>query len=200
MGENPIQVLIYVVLAVYVLRLYRTEYRKGTATAESDTSLPGATACAGAVYAYAVIGALVILALETGGEIALGIVAEQSQVYAYSVFAALAAGVIEEVIFRGYLVVDNRGRRLLWAGCFAMSLLFALIHAHLWSFEGGFHWVLNTKSFFTTGILFVNSLWFYAIRFMPLNRERSLFPCMLAHAISNLGVYGIKGFQGFVIF
>ncbi|MGB0419306.1 MAG: type II CAAX prenyl endopeptidase Rce1 family protein [Opitutales bacterium] len=200
MGENPIQVLIYVVLAVYVLHLYRTEYRKRTATAELDTSLPGATACVGSVYAYAVIGALAILALETGGEIALGIVAVQSQVYAYSVFAALAAGVIEEVIFRGYLVVDNRGRRLLWAGCFAMSLLFALIHAHLWSFEGGFHWVLNTKSFFTTGILFVNSLWFYAIRFMPLNRERSLFPCMLAHAISNLGVYGIKGFQGFVIF
>ena len=200
MGENPIQVLIYVVLAVYVLHLYRAEYRKRAATAELDTNLPGATACVGSVYAYGVIGALAILALETGGEIALGIVAEQSQVYAYSVFAALAAGVIEEVIFRGYLVVDNRGRRLLWAGCLALSLLFALIHAHLWSFEGGFHWVLNTKSFFTTGILFVNSLWFYAIRFMPLNRERSLFPCMLAHAISNLGVYCIKGFQGFVIF
>ena len=97
MGENPIQVLIYVVvLAVYVLHLYRTEYRKRGHTAELDTNLPGATACAESVYAYAVIEALAILALETGGEIALGIVAEQSQVYAYSVFAALAAGVIEE--------------------------------------------------------------------------------------------------------
>ena len=65
-------------------------------------------------------------------------------------------------------------------------------------FEGGFHWVLNAKSF-TTGILFVNSLWFYAIRYAPY-RERSLFPCMLAHAISNLGVFGIKAVQGYVIF
>lgn len=200
MGENPFQVLIYGLLAVYVLYLYRSEYRKRTVASESDISLPGATACAWPVYVYAVIGALAILAIETGGEIALDIMAEQSQVYAYTVLAALAAGVIEEVIFRGYLVVDNRGRWLLWAGCGVMSLLFALIHAHLWSFEGGFHWVVNTKSCFTTGILFVNSLWFYAIRFMPLNRERSLFPCMLAHAISNLGVYFVKGFQGYVIF
>ena len=35
MGENPIQVLIYV-LAVYVLHLYRANYRKRTAYAESD--------------------------------------------------------------------------------------------------------------------------------------------------------------------
>ena len=125
MGENPIQVLLYGFLAVYVLHLYRTEYRKRTATAESDTNLPGATACAGSVYAYGVIGTLAILSLETGGEMALGIVAEQSQVYAYSVFAALAAGVIEEVIFRGYLVVDNRGRRLLWAGCCNVTALCA---------------------------------------------------------------------------
>ena len=39
MAENPIQVLIYVVLAVYVLHLYRAEYRKRTTTAELETSL-----------------------------------------------------------------------------------------------------------------------------------------------------------------
>lgn len=107
---------------------------------------------------------------------------------------------MEEVIFRGYLVVENKGRWALIGSCIGFSLIFALIHGHFWSTEDGFKLTLTTKAFFSTGILLANSLWFYAIRFGPWNWDRSIFPCMLAHAASNLGVFVIKLVQGYVLF
>ena len=41
------------------------------------------------------------------------------------------------------------------------------------------------------------SLWFYAVRFFPLNPTRSLLPCVAAHATKNLGVIALKYAQGF---
>jgi membrane protease YdiL (CAAX protease family) len=132
----------------------------------------------------------------------LGIAAEQSEMVWYFVFASLGAGVVEEVVFRGFLVVEHKGRAALIASCVGFSLLFALIHGHFWSNEAGqaFAWTFTTKAFFTTGILFANSLWFYALRFAPWNSNRSLFPCMLAHAASNFGVFAVKWAQGFILF
>jgi membrane protease YdiL (CAAX protease family) len=118
----------------------------------------------------------------------------------FFVFAIIAAGVVEEVIFRGYLVIDHKGRALLIASAVGFSLIFAIIHGHLWSREDGFEWTLTAKAFFSTGILFANSLWFYAVRFGPWNPKRALFPCMLAHAASNLGVFFVKWAQGYLIF
>ena len=117
----------------------------------------------------------------------------------YLVFATLAAGVVEEVIFRGFLVVDRRGKAALIGSCLGCSLIFALIHAHLWSTEDGFEWTFTTKAWFSTSILFANSLWWYAVRFGPWNPTRSIFPCMIAHASSNLGVFAVKLAQGYVI-
>ena len=134
--------------------------------------------------------------------LALEIAAEQSEMVWYFVFASLGAGVVEEVVFRGFLVVEHKGRAALIASCVGFSLLFALIHWHFWSNEAGqaFAWTFTTKAFFTTGILFANSLWFYALRFAPWNSNRSLFPCMLAHAASNFGVFAVKWAQGFILF
>ena len=73
--------------------------------------MPGATPCSLAAILIGVVGALLILGVETGGEIALGIAAEQSTMVWFFVFASLGAGVVEEVIFRGFLVVDRRARR-----------------------------------------------------------------------------------------
>jgi membrane protease YdiL (CAAX protease family) len=166
----------------------------------SRGAMPGATSPSLAVLVIGIIGALLILAAETGGEIALGISAEQSDMVWYFVFASLGAGIVEEVIFRGYLVVENKGRVALISSCVAYSLLFALIHPHLWSMDNGFHLTLTEKGFFSSAILLANSLWFYALRFAPWNKNRSIFPCMLAHAASNLGVFGVKWAQGFIIF
>jgi len=200
MNENPIMILLYVGIAVYVGKMYWGDYQADKAGEPNASAMPGAAAAPVGAYVIGVIGALLLLGLETGGEIALGVVSEQSEMVWYFVFATIAAGIVEEVIFRGFLVVDRKGRALLIGSCVGFSLIFAIIHAHLWSTEDGFEWTLTTKAFFSTGILFANSLWFYAVRFGPWNPQRSLFPCMLAHAASNLGVFFVKLVQGYVIF
>jgi hypothetical protein len=45
---------------------------------------------------------------------------------------------------------------------------------------------------------FAGSLWFYTVRFFPLNPQHSLIPCIAAHLTKNLGVFGLKAALGFV--
>ena len=202
MNESPFMVLLYVGVAAYVGYMYWGDYQSNQASEQPDPrGMPGATSASWGLYGIGVIGALLILAAETGGEIALGISSEQSEMVWYFVFAILGAGIVEEIIFRGYLVVDSKGRAALIGSCFGFSLIFAIIHGHFWSNEEGqaFAWTFTTKAFFTTGILLANSLWFYALRFGSWNKNRSLFPCMLAHTASNFGVFCVKWAQGFVV-
>ncbi len=202
MNESPFMVLLYVGVAAYVGYMYWGDYQSNQALEQPDPrGMPGATSASLGLFVIGVIGALLILAAETSGEIALGIAAEQSEMVWYFVFAILGAGIVEEIIFRGYLVVDGKGRAALIGSCVGFSLIFAIIHGHFWSNEEGqaFAWTFTTKAFFTTGILLANSLWFYALRFGSWNKNRSLFPCMLAHAASNLGVFCVKWAQGFVV-
>jgi membrane protease YdiL (CAAX protease family) len=200
LNDNPLMILAYVGIAAYILHLYFVDLRAEKSGEPNPKAMPGAKPAGARLFGIGVAGALVLLGLETGGEIALGIVTEQSEMVWYFVFAALGAGVVEEVVFRGFLVVENRGRAALIGSCVGFSLIFALIHGHFWSNEEGFAWTFTTKAWFTTALLFANSLWFYALRFGPWNPTRSLFPCMLAHAASNLGVFAVKLAQGYVTF
>ena len=111
----------------------------------------------------------------------------------------LAAAFVEELIFRGYVVVENRGRTALVAGIVGASLVFALLHPFLWEWkDGALTMHFGPKAWFSTGAIFAGSLWFYAVRFLPGNPTRSLVPCIAAHAAKNLGVFVIKYAQGFV--
>lgn len=212
MTENPVMILLYVGIAAYVGNMYWGDYKSQKDGAVDDRAMPGAFATSLPAIVIAVVGALLILAVETSGEIALGVASEQSEMVWYFVFAIVAAGIVEEVIFRGYLVVDKKGTAALVASCVGFSLIFALIHFHLFSidypdeaqwwqlWQAEVDWSLTRKAWFNTAILFANSLWFYACRFGPWNPTRSIFPCMIGHAASNLGVFGVKLAQGYVIF
>lgn len=193
-------ILLYVGVAAYVGHMYWGDYKAAKSGQPNSGAMPGTVAAPLGAFIIGTLGALLLLGVETGGEIALDVVDEQSEMVWFFVFAIVAAGVVEEVIFRGFLVVENKGRALLIASCVGFSLIFAVIHGHLWDGEDGFEWTLTGKAFLSTGILFANSLWFYAVRFGPWNPKRSLFPCMLAHAASNLGVFFVKLGQGYVIF
>ena len=200
MNENPLMILLYVGVAAYVGQIYWGDYKAVRSGEANVGGMPGAVTAPLGAFMIGSLGALLLLGVETGGEIALGLVDVQSEMVWFCVFAAIAAGVVEEVIFRGYFVIDNKGRSLLIASAVGFSLIFAIIHGHLWSREDGFEWTLTGKAFLSTAILFANSLWFYALRFGPWNPKRALFPCMLAHAASNLGVLFVKCAQGYVIF
>lgn len=198
--NHPLLLLLLTAGGVYVAMLWRNDLRATQEGRAIPGALPGATPATRRAILIGVGGALGILVLETAGEIALGLVDEQSRMtWLFALYSVVAAPVIEELIFRGWLVVENRGRAAMWAGAFAASLLFAVLHPFLWKWEdAGFQFTLTRKGTFSTGIVFLASLWFYAARLGPWNPQRSLLPCFTAHAAKNAGVVAVKAAAGFV--
>lgn len=201
MFDSPLLVLGAFGVAAYLFHLWWADYRAECRGTPNRGAFPGATPV-GLVWAViAVVGSLLLVALETGGEYALGVVSEQSTLPAIALLSLIAAGFGEELVFRGYVFYDRRGPRVLWLSIFAASAVFALFHYQYYTVEtedGGRELLLNTKAAWSLGLLFLNSLWFYYLRFSSHNPTRSLIPCILAHLASNLAIYVIKAFQGFV--
>jgi hypothetical protein len=141
-----------------------------------------------------------LLAGETIGEVLLGVAAEQSRpTWLFAVYSIGGAPVVEEVIFRGYLVVENQGRAARWAGCVGASIVFAALHPFLWRWDdAGFAFTSGAKGWFSTAIVFLTSLWFYVARFAAWNPAHSLIPCFAAHAAKNAGVVAVKAATGFM--
>ena len=111
----------------------------------------------------------------------------------------LAAPIIEELIFRGWLLVENRGRAVMWCSAMGASVLFALLHPLLWKWdEAGFSLTLSPKGWFSSGAILAGSMWFYAVRLASWNPQRSLLPCFAAHAAKNAGVVAVKAAMGFL--
>lgn len=163
-------------------------------------ALPGATDAPHRATFIAIVGALGLLVVETVGEHFLGIAHEQSRMtWLFALYSVAAAPIIEETIFRGYLVVAHRGRVALWSGAVAASLVFAAMHPFLWRWDdNGFELCWDVKGWFSTGVLFSFSLWLYVARLAPWNPSRSLLPCFAAHAAKNIGVVAIKAAGGFM--
>jgi len=200
MATDPLILLLLIGASAWLTRWWVMDYRAALAGTPNDKALPGATPASAGTMAIASLGALAILAAETGGEHVLGLSAEQSQMTAlvglYSIFGA---PVLEEILFRGYVVIEDRGRAKLWAGVVGVSLLFALLHPFLWEWKDrGLTFNLGVKAWFSTAVIFLASLWFYTVRFARPNPQRSLLPSFVAHATKNLGVFAIKYVQGFV--
>lgn len=199
MSENPLIVAAMIGVAAYLFHLWWGDLRAARAGAPRASAFPGATPCNRQLLLIAVAGSLLWLALETGGEVVLGLADQQKTVTVLWSLYTLAAAFLEELAFRGYLVFSNRGRRVLWGSIVGFSAVFALIHPFLWDWQGGtFQLQLTAKGWFSTTSVFAGSLWFYYLRFGQLNTTRSLLPCIVAHFTKNLGVFALKGAAGFV--
>ncbi|MGA2053040.1 MAG: CPBP family intramembrane glutamate endopeptidase, partial [Opitutales bacterium] len=83
-------------------------------------------------------------------------------------------------------------------GIVGFSLLFSLLHPFLWDWKSGLVFDFSLKAWWSPALVFASSLWFYTVRFYPLNPARSLLPCIAAHLAKNLGVFAIKLAQGHV--
>ena len=199
MDDNAWLNLFYFTIAFLLLRTWNQDRKAYLSHNPNPKPLAGATGCSSSIIFVGVLGAFAILFFETFGEIAYKIDHQQNHLAWHSLLSLLAAAVVEELVFRGYFFINNRGRSVLLGSCFFASLLFALFHDHIWQWEEGkINFYFTEKAFFSTGFLFVNSLWFYFLRFCKWNPQQSLMPCFIAHASSNLGVYFIKLFQGFI--
>jgi CAAX protease family protein len=199
MTKDPLFLLALIGASAWVARCWVTDYRAVRAGKPNDRPLPGATAASAGTVGIALLGTLFILAAETAGEYVLGLSAEQSKMTAlFGLYSILGAPVIEEILFRGYLIIEHRSRAALWGGVLGVSVLFALLHPFLWEWTGnGLTVHFGAKAWFSTTAILVASLWFYTVRFFGLNPQRSLLPCFVAHATKNLGVFAIKYVQGF---
>lgn len=197
--DNPTVLLVLLAATGYIAKLWVDDLRAAQKGTPAPKALPGATLAGAPAIALAAIGALILLGLETWGEGALGIAGQQSQMTALFGLYSLAAAFGEELIFRGFVVIEHRGRAMLVAGVVGASLIFAAVHPFLWEWkDGAWTWHFGMKGWFSTACVFAGSLWFYTVRFWKLNPSRSLLPCIAAHAAKNLGVFAIKYAQGFV--
>ena len=198
--NHPFAILLTIVAGLTLGKMWRDDLQAMKRGAPNPRGLPGATPVSGAAIWLAVAGALVLLAIETGGELALGVAGEQSKMTGlFALYSVLAAPLVEETIFRGFLVIEGRGRAALWGGIVAASAGFAGLHPFLWRWDdAGFVWTIGLKGAFSTTTVFAFSLWLYAVRFWKWNPGRSLLPCFAAHAAKNLGVVAIKGATGFL--
>lgn len=200
MGQDDPWLLAGMILAgCLVARWWWDDFRAAAGGSPDPRAFPGATPTTSRAMLVAVAGAVALLLLETGGEYLLGLTGSQSRMTFLFALYTLVAAFGEELVFRGYLVVQNRGRPALLAGIVVASAAFALIHPFLWKWEEGALQLQNDrKAWFSTLGVFLGSLWFYAVRFMPSNPTRSLLPCFAAHLAKNLGVIGVKYAQGFL--
>ncbi len=197
--DNPWLLAGLILAGGIVAKWWHEDYQAARRGAPHPRAFPGTTPAGTTAMLVAAGGALVLLAIETGGEYALGLTQQQSRMTGLFGLYTLVAAFVEELIFRGYLVVENRGRPALLAGIVGASLGFALLHPFLWEWrDGALQFQSGAKAWFSTGAVFAGSLWFYAVRFFPLNPTRSLLPCVAAHVAKNLGVIAIKYAQGFV--
>ncbi len=204
MSDNPILIVLLLAGAIYIFNLWRADYRAQRRGVRLSNPLPGATPVSPLWIGVATIGALGILAVESFGEIALEVVDEQTEVTVVMLLPFICAGFIEELVFRGFVYYDRGSRRLLWLSIFGASAGFALLHFQYYlefpddgMFPEGVK--IDAKSAWSLTILFINALWFYYVRFSRHNLNRSLIPCFIAHIASNVGVFGVKWAQGYVI-
>jgi membrane protease YdiL (CAAX protease family) len=200
--NDPVFLLIGLGVAGYFAWLWRADLLANRAAKGAPSSLlPGALPATSRAIAIGVLGAVLLVAVETWGELRLGVAGEQTEItWLFALYSVFAAAIIEELVFRGYLVVEGKGRAALLWGAAGASVAFALAHPHLWKWEDGtLTWHFDLKAWFSTGCLFIGSLWFYACRFGPWNKNGSLLPCFTAHAAKNLAVVAVKAAQGFVV-
>ncbi len=200
---SPVSITLSVVAAIVIIKLWTGDYLARKKGLPVDKPLPGATPAPLWLIGLGALVSIAIVGLETLGEYMLGVSGEQSTISIFFLAAMISAGIVEELIFRGFLVVENRGRAALLASVVGFSMVFALIHGHLLltpenNPDGGYALTLAAAPLWWTFILFVNSLWWYALRLMPANPNRSLLPCFAGHIASNVAVFCVKYAQGFV--
>jgi membrane protease YdiL (CAAX protease family) len=224
MNDQPVLLVLLIVAGLYAMNLWRQDYRAQLAGQAHPRAMPGATPAPLRASLIAAAGALLLLTAETWGEIRLGLSEQQSKITGLFAAYTLIAAFLEELMFRGFIVVEGRGKALRWAGVVGASVVFAALHPFLWQWEAdafswtltakgwfaaplkvidgliaAFSWTLTAKGWFSTAVVFASSLWFYTVRFAGFNPQGSLIPCIVAHATKNLGVIIIKGASGFVV-
>ncbi len=206
MASDALISLAYLGGACYLAKLWLDDTRALAAGRELKGAFPGAAFASRSVLMAGALAGVALCAVATGTEYALGVSEKQSDIAAVFLLQMLGAAFIEEMVFRGYLVVTGKGRAVLWGSCVLFSVLFAALHPFLWKLPEGAesyeiwkaHANLTTQAWVSFGSIFLNSLVFYTLRFARNNPGQSLLPSVAAHASYNLSVFLVKLATGHV--
>lgn len=195
MQDSPLYSIVFFLAGAYLFKIWYGDLKSKD---RPKNALAGSTTCG---VGLALIGALVgafLMASDSLTEDALGFQSMQIVVTIWALPVWISSAFIEELVFRGYLYIDKKG--LLIASCVILSLLFALFHPFLWdySMEEGLTFNFSLQAWVNTLNKFAFSLILYALRFAPINKSRSLIPCIAAHMVYNVGVFAVKFWTGFV--
>ncbi len=206
--DNPTFAIVNFAIAAYLFYLWLGDYKYFCLKGEARKgSLEGATPAPLKLSVIAIVLSLLLLGVHTLSEVSLGVETEQTKVAPWALFSWIGAAFVEELIFRGYLVVQNKGRGFLLGSILLASLVFAFGHPFMWDytveegasiFSGVWTFKISAQTILTTLAVFECSLLFYVLRFISANKNRSLIPCILAHCAYNIGVFLIKAWQGFI--
>lgn len=206
--DSPVFSILSFGIALYLFYIWFGDYRHFVKTGKPRKgAFEGATTVSTKLVLIAIIAGVSLLLLVSFAESLAGATSEQTSVAPFALVSWIGAGFVEELIFRGYLVVKNKGRVMLIASILFFSFIFAIGHPFLWDYtvEDGMSifsgiWKLNftLQAFIATISVFCCSLLFYSLRFIPMNVNRSILPCICAHITYNCGVFAMKLGQGFV--
>lgn len=208
--DDPVFALLNFAIAAYLFYMWYgdfTAFRRSGVLPKK--ALAGAATVSPSYVVCGILAAVALLAVHTATEFALGVEASQTRVAWWAIFSWIGAAFVEELIFRGYLVVQNRGRGALIASIIAFSLIFALGHPFMWDytvpegasvFGGVWKFDFSVQPVISTLAIFECSVLFYALRFLPKNKNASIIPCFAAHAAYNIGVFAVKAANGFIDF
>ena len=206
--DSPVYSIISFGIAFYLFYMWFGDYRHYCKTGElRKGAFEGATSVQSKLLWIAFATGVGILLLVTFAESLAGATSEQTSVAPFALISWIGAGFVEELIFRGYLVVKNKGKFALVGSILFFSFVFAIGHPFLWDYtvEDGQSvlsgvWKLNLtlQATIATISIFACSLLFYSLRFVPMNVNRSILPCIVAHIAYNCGVFAMKLGQGFV--
>ena len=135
MSDNLIFNLIGLLAGVYLMHLWWADTRICISNSEDPPKglLPGASLAPVSTCLLAIVGAVTIILIVSLLEKIMDVADNQTTLSWWFLLAMLGAAITEEVIFRGYLVVQNKGRSTFIMSILFFSSLFALIHPYLWT-------------------------------------------------------------------
>lgn len=197
MQDSPLYSIVFFLAAAYLFKIWYSDLK---AVDKPKNALAGSTYCGvGLGLIGALVGAFLMIS-DTLTEKALGFQQLQTVVTFWALPIWISSAFIEELVFRGYFFINKKG--FLIASCVIFSLLFAIFHPFLWDYstQDGFTFNFTIHSAINTANKFIFSILMYALRFVPINKYRSLIPCFIAHLVYNVGVFIVKLWTGFVSF
>ena len=195
-------VILCVLAAGVIVKLWTDDYFAWRRGKPFERALPGATdAPVRLIVLSAAVSAGIVL-VGALGDYAIGAVSFRSKVPAYYFFTLVSAAIIEELLFRGYCVIQSKGRRTFHVSVVFFSVVYAVLHGHILGHgkTGALQFVLAPGPMWWTFLALAQALLWYAVRFAPSNRNRSLLPSAAGHVAANVTVFLVYLAQGRVGF